>query len=164
MEQIRASRREAGLHIEPETAEVTKGLIEEFYYGVEDSPRGGSPLDWEDFARAPESDIWVAFEDLPAATRETLSARQRARELEAEQFLATVEEAARQIDPAIAVFARWSTEEGNPYGVEPAPWKYSCIGKTTFVRAPESDIWVAIQDLPEDTYEALYGPRKTAHE
>jgi hypothetical protein len=75
-EQWLAIRKEAGLKIDPKTAEV------EWSYGLD--------LDWElseefdqvgrqRWARSPESDIWVHFKDLPDAVREELWARHRPR-------------------------------------------------------------------------------------
>jgi hypothetical protein len=62
-------RKEAALHIDPETAEVAG------FYGNNFDPYdlGNAPdeqLGWNYFARAPESNVWVSFRDLPAATLE----------------------------------------------------------------------------------------------
>jgi hypothetical protein len=66
-------RKEAGLKIDPETAEVAWD-----YRQVVD-PYGIYPFDPESdcvgrayFARAPGSDIWVEFGDLPAPIRDAL--------------------------------------------------------------------------------------------
>ena len=84
-----AARKEAGLHIDPETAEVVGN------YGQILDPYGVDPYlpaecqqgGWDHFARAPGSDVWVWFGDLPAATRAILDAKDpgHRRQLEAQQ-------------------------------------------------------------------------------
>ena len=65
-------RKEAGLQIDPETAEVM------WTYANILDPYGVYPDDSEEcigrayFARSPGSDVWVHFWDLPAATRDAL--------------------------------------------------------------------------------------------
>jgi hypothetical protein len=74
VEQWLAIRKEAALQIDPETAEV------EWSYEVTCDPYGVYPdLPEEDqqvgrayFARAPGSDVWVWFGDLPEAVRDVL--------------------------------------------------------------------------------------------
>jgi hypothetical protein len=74
LEKWLAIRKEAGLKIDPETAEVN------WTYGLTLDPYGLYPelseelqqVGREYFARSPGSDIWVNFSDLPEATRETL--------------------------------------------------------------------------------------------
>jgi hypothetical protein len=69
-----AIRKEAGLHIDPETAEL------ECIYTLTCDPYGVYPELPEEyqqvgrgyFARAPGSDLWVEFGDLPEATRDAL--------------------------------------------------------------------------------------------
>ena len=69
-----AIRKEAGLKIDPETAEVC------WHYAQVVDPYGILPnVPEEDdcvgrayFARSPESDVWVEFGDLPEATRNAL--------------------------------------------------------------------------------------------
>jgi len=62
-----ASRKEAGLKIDPETAEVF------FVWRPVDDPYGVYPFPEHGcigrayFARSPGSDVWVEFGDLPAA-------------------------------------------------------------------------------------------------
>src|SRR5262249_48964834 len=74
-----AIRKEAGLKIDPETAEVTWIYAEECDpYGVlPDLPAGWSCVSQAQFARSPGSDVWVDFGDLPAATRDALWKRRR---------------------------------------------------------------------------------------
>ena len=66
-------RKEAGLKIDPETAEV------EWIFALVDDPYGIYPPHPESecvgrayFARAPGGDIWVAFGDLPVPTQDAL--------------------------------------------------------------------------------------------
>jgi len=74
-----AIRKEAGLKIDPETAEVTwiyAWTVDP--YGVHpDLPEEHQQAGREYFARSPGSDVWVDFGDLPAATRDALRERRR---------------------------------------------------------------------------------------
>ncbi len=80
VEQWLAIRKEAAIHIDPETAEVT------WEYGQILDPYGTDPNLPEEcqcggrkyFARSPDSDVWVCFYDLPAETRDALWDRHRA--------------------------------------------------------------------------------------
>jgi hypothetical protein len=69
-----ATRREAGLRIDPESAEVDWIYANTLDpYGVyPDLPEEYQQVGREYFARSPGSDVWVCFGDLPTATRETL--------------------------------------------------------------------------------------------
>jgi len=69
-----AIRKEAGLKIDPETAEVAWIYAQTLDpYGVhEDLPEEYDCVGREYFARAPGSDIWVCFGDLPNEIRERL--------------------------------------------------------------------------------------------
>jgi len=77
VEQWLAIRKEAALRIDPQTAEV-----EWIYadigdpYGVHNLPEEGLCVGRAYFARSPESDIWVCFDDLPEMVREALWDRQ----------------------------------------------------------------------------------------
>jgi hypothetical protein len=82
-EQSLAIRKEAGLKIDPKTAEV------DWSYGLDLDPYGICD-EWElpeEFdqvghqrsACSPQSDIWVPFSDLPDTVREELWARQKGR-------------------------------------------------------------------------------------
>ena len=77
VEEWLAIRKEAGLHINPETAEVDWNYAQTFDpYGVDpDIPEEYQQVGREFFARSPESDVWVWFGDLPTATREALWSR-----------------------------------------------------------------------------------------
>jgi hypothetical protein len=73
-----ATRKEAGLHIDPETAAVEweYGQVLD-PYGVRNLPKEADQIGRIYFARSPESDIWVCFYDLPEATRDALRERHR---------------------------------------------------------------------------------------
>jgi hypothetical protein len=74
LEEWLAIRKEAGLKIDPETAEV------DWSYELTLDPYGIYPelreeyrqVGRERFARSPGSDTWVHFSDLPEATRKVL--------------------------------------------------------------------------------------------
>jgi hypothetical protein len=71
LEQERRIRKEAGLQIDPETAEVMWQYIQMMDpYGVNpDLPEECQQIGRGYFARSPGSDVWVCFRDLPDATR-----------------------------------------------------------------------------------------------
>jgi hypothetical protein len=77
LEEWLAIRREVGLTIDPETAEVDccyKQMLDP--YGVYPNlPEECSEVGRVYFARSPESDIWVEFGGLPKATIERLRQR-----------------------------------------------------------------------------------------
>ena len=74
VEQWLATRKEAGLKIDPETAEVdwTYALTLDPYGVYRDLPEEYQQVGREYFARSPGSDIWVNFGDLPEATEKAL--------------------------------------------------------------------------------------------
>jgi hypothetical protein len=65
-------RKEAALHIDPATAEVTcfKCLILDPYGVGPELPEEYQQMGRTYFARAPGSDIWVVFDDLPSQTQD----------------------------------------------------------------------------------------------
>ena len=69
-----AIRKEAGLKIDPETAEVDWKYAQTLDpYGIDpDLPEELRQVGREYFARSPGSDIWVHFGDLPEETRDAL--------------------------------------------------------------------------------------------
>jgi len=83
VEQWLAIRKEAGLKIDPETAEVDWGYgLTLDPYGVRDEwelPEEFHQVGREYWARAPGSDVWVHFGDLPKTVREKIWARHRSR-------------------------------------------------------------------------------------
>ena len=74
LEEWRAIRREAGLKIDPETAEVhrTYAQILDPYGMCPELPEEYDQVGRVYFARSPGSDIWVCFSDLPEAIRDAL--------------------------------------------------------------------------------------------
>ena len=72
-----AIRKEAGLKIDPETADVFwKYALTLDPYGVyPELPEECRQVGREYFARSPGSNIWVLFDDLPDATRTALCER-----------------------------------------------------------------------------------------
>jgi hypothetical protein len=73
---------------------------------------------------------------------------------ECQAYIAERRQAGFAIDPATAIVTFWWTEALDPYGIDPPPEGYRCIGRTYFARAPDAD-WVAFEDLPEATRAAL---------
>jgi hypothetical protein len=71
---MREERRKVGLLIDPETAEVTWVYAQTLdpYGDDPDLPEECRQVGREYFARAPGSDVWVHFGDLPEATRDSL--------------------------------------------------------------------------------------------
>ena len=82
-EQWLAIRKEAGLKIDPETAEVDWGYgLDLDPYGVYDEwelPAEFHQVGRQRWARSPGSDVWVHFSDLPDTVREKLWAKHRSR-------------------------------------------------------------------------------------
>jgi hypothetical protein len=69
-----AIRKEGGLQIDPETAEVDWDYaltLDPYYLGYE-IPEECQQVGREYFVRSPGSDVWVWFGDLPERTREVL--------------------------------------------------------------------------------------------
>jgi hypothetical protein len=81
MQELEAWRKAAGLHIDPETAEV------EWTYAQTLDPYGDDPnlpeecrqVGREYFARSPGGDVWIWFGDLPDATRNSLWEKHKTR-------------------------------------------------------------------------------------
>jgi hypothetical protein len=76
-----AIRTEAGLKIDPETAEVEWEYAQTLDpYGLDpDLPEECQCVGREYFARSPGSDVWVHFGDLPEATRDALWKKHRSK-------------------------------------------------------------------------------------
>jgi hypothetical protein len=80
VEQWLASRKEAGLKIDPETAEVRwECALVADPYGIYPVPEEMQWVGRAYFARSPGSDIWVHFHDLPDETREALWGRHKSK-------------------------------------------------------------------------------------
>jgi hypothetical protein len=77
---------------------------------------------------------------------------------EFEQWVATREEAGRDIDIETCEIRTWYILDEDPYGIEKARGKepYPQIGKSGFVRSPESRGWVWEADLGPEKYDAMY--------
>jgi len=75
----REVRKQAGLQIDPATAEVTWEYAQTLdpYGIIVDLPREAQQVGREYFARSPGSDLWVSFDDLPDATREALRGKDK---------------------------------------------------------------------------------------
>lgn len=69
-----ATRKQAGLEIDPEIAEVTWTYAQTLDpYGVyPELPEEYQQIGREYFARDPRGEVWVSFRDLPDTTREAL--------------------------------------------------------------------------------------------
>jgi hypothetical protein len=60
--------------------------------------------------------------------------------------------AGKLIDPATAEMTVDWAQVLDPYGVlDDLPDEANCVGRAYFVRAPNSDIWIDIRDLPDAT-------------
>jgi hypothetical protein len=61
------------------------------------------------------------------------------------------------IDPATAeMWWHWA-QVLDPYGViDDLPKEDYCVGRSYFLRAPNSDVWVSIYDLPEATRDEVW--------
>jgi hypothetical protein len=79
IEKFREIRSQAGLMIDPITAEVTWCYVQVMDpYGVDpDLPEEYQCIGRGYFARVPESEIWVCFDDLPEAIRDVLWAKHK---------------------------------------------------------------------------------------
>src|SRR6266702_4755325 len=73
IEEFLAIRKAAGLKIDARSAEVTWCYAQTLDpYGICELPEECQQVGREYFARAPGSDIWVCFDDLPQETRKAL--------------------------------------------------------------------------------------------
>lgn len=81
VEQWLAIRKEAGLQIDPETAEVDWWYVQILDpYGVDpDLPEEAQCVGRGYFARSPGSDVWVSFYDLPNKTEKALWKKHKSR-------------------------------------------------------------------------------------
>jgi hypothetical protein len=74
IQEFRAKRKEAGLKIDPKTAEVLWVYAQTLDpYGIDSElPEECQQVGREYFARSPGSDIWISFSDLPAGVTDAL--------------------------------------------------------------------------------------------
>jgi len=73
-----------------------------------------------------------------------------------EQRYAALREAGLKIDPSTADVTWHYGDTFDPYGIKDLPEEYRQSGRVYFARAPDSDVWVCFEDLPEETVEALW--------
>jgi len=165
---------QAGLRIDPETAEVLWT-----YTKIGDPYEFSAVMPWEAIGRtywacSLDEQIWVPFDDLPWATAKALWDKHRSK-LERpkgcapeddhvswedrctegqKSFLQTREEAGLRIDLQTAEVMWTYARVGDPYGLFPPTWD-SCVGREYWARTPGSDIWVCFDDLPQAIMEAL---------
>ena len=66
-----------------------------------------------------------------------------------------MKKAAEEIDPETCEIFWMSTELSDPYGDCPVPPRWSCIGRSYFVRNKGGEPWVWDGDLPKDKLDAL---------
>ena len=85
-----------------------------------------------------------------------LLAQREARAERVDAFLAECKEAGRSINPENVEFSWGWAEMLDPYGVDPVPPEYRCIGRVHFVRTPGSDIWVEFRDLSEPVRDRVW--------
>jgi hypothetical protein len=73
-------------------------------------------------------------------------------------WVATREDAGRNIDIDTCELDWWYAEEQDPYGLLRALGQElnSCINRVRFVRDPQSRGWVCLFDLPEDKVKAMH--------
>jgi hypothetical protein len=83
---------------------------------------------------------------------------------ECRQWMAGRKEAGRRIDPETCEIAWWHVNESDPYGlwrvVDPtvSDEAYEAnhqVGRSRWVRSPDSDGWVNEQDLSVEQYQAI---------
>lgn len=89
VKQFLTERKEAGVRLDPATAEVSceYGEILDPYgvWGRDLSPEGHCS-GWQYFARAPGSDVWVSFQDLSEGTSKALRARMESGEFHPREY------------------------------------------------------------------------------
>jgi len=184
-----AVRWAAAAMLDPETAEVTFNwgdISDPYRLRAEDE---GACCGRNYFARAPGSDVWVEFGDLPAATRDRLRARMDAGEVidactvyqrerdgttreeqldgttreEQERWLAARREEGARIDPETAeVTFSWG-QVLDPYGIylkeEVPEEERGRIVRNYFARSPGGE-WISFDDLPKPTLDRLWARMK----
>jgi len=80
IEYLDALRRAVGLQVDPETAEVDwayRETLDPYGDGIDLPEEYRGHVGRAYFARSPGSDIWIAFCDLPEATRNALSEKRK---------------------------------------------------------------------------------------
>jgi hypothetical protein len=78
------------------------------------------------------------------------------RDRERKEFLSERRAAGLKLDPATAEVIWWHVDVYDPYGIyDPDPDVDGCIGRLMFARAPGSKLWIADEDIPVATVDAL---------
>ena len=68
-------------------------------------------------------------------------------------FREAMREAGKLTDPKTVEIYYWHCELDDPYNVlEDVRPEASCIGRTFFLKTPDSDIMIFADDLPEETW------------
>ena len=67
-----------------------------------------------------------------------------------DEWLAIRKEAALRIDPETAEVTWWYGDVGDPYCVYGDPGEDYCIDRCYFARAPGTEIWVSLYDIPSE--------------
>src|SRR5262249_61151626 len=67
------------------------------------------------------------------------------------EYVAQRKQAGLLIDPETAEVEWWRANEQDPYPIGEGPGEMGCSNKSHFVRAPGSDMWIYLGDLPEAT-------------
>jgi hypothetical protein len=82
--------------------------------------------------------------------------------LTVEQWLQIRKEEGRKIDPDTAEVHWCYAQTLDPYGVYPE-LSEECqqVGRAYFARSPDSDIWVWLGDLPDETRDKLWNRHKS---
>src|SRR6516165_295370 len=73
-----------------------------------------------------------------------------------ELFHALLQAAGREINPETAEVEWCYGEISDPYGVHDVPKEYQCSCRNYFARAPDTNLWIEFDDLPEATQDALW--------
>jgi hypothetical protein len=71
-------------------------------------------------------------------------------------WLAVCKEAALKIDPNTAEVLWRYGNVCDPYGLLPSLEMDDVVGRNYFARAPDSDVWVSFDDLPDEVCQALH--------
>ena len=99
-------------------------------------------------------EAWARF--MAARTEEDATADLQTNE----EFLAIRKAAGLKIDARIAEVTWCYAQTLDPYGICELPEECRQVGREYFARAPGSDIWVWLGDLPQETSEALWEAHK----
>jgi hypothetical protein len=86
---------------------------------------------------------------------------------ELRQWLASREGAGAKIDIETCELGWWYAQDADPYGIREAlgefPEAMHQIGRNRFVRSPDSQGWVAVEDLPKEKIRAFFARCEREH-